>query len=100
MEPGGEVGEDIRVDVAERGVGAVLCFLGEGRQDLAFEVGARVGVGDRGDVGGAQRSVVDTEHVGLDARGDQRDLGAEQLGDARCGVQGDGRPDVGGRRLG
>jgi hypothetical protein len=98
-EAGDEVGENVVIHRPEGGVGAVFHAVGEGLQDVLLEVRPLVRGGDRADVLGPDLVEVEAEHVGLDAGGDEGDLGPEVFGDAGCGVQGDAQPDGAGLGL-
>src|SRR3977135_4611997 len=86
--------EYVGVDVAERGAGTVPVTVGERLQYAAFEIGPGMGGGDS--VAHIVGKVIapDAEDIGLDSRGDKGDLGVEELGNARRGVQCDGKPDL------
>jgi transcriptional regulator GlxA family with amidase domain len=68
--------------------------VGERLEYATFEIGPWMGGGDR--VAHIVGNVVaaDAEDIGLDSRGDKSDLGVEKLGNARRGVQCDGKPDL------
>ena len=93
LEAGHEAFEDVRLHVAEGGLGPGGDPLREGLEDAALEVRTGVQGGDLGSILVADVVVADAQHVVLHARGHQGDLGLHELGDARGRVQGDGSPD-------
>src|SRR5882757_3727280 len=93
LEAGDVTSEYVGLDVAERGQRAVLDAVGEGLEDLVLEVRARVRSHDLGAGLGGGLVEGDSEYVGLDAGGDERDLGAQVVRHLRRGVQRDRGPD-------
>ena len=89
------VGEDVGLDVAERGLGLLVDAVVEGLDDVFLEVGGAWVLGDDGvaDLVGVE-VVSEAEDVHLDAGGDQGDDRMHVLRDTGGSVQGDAGPDV------
>src|ERR1700680_2242870 len=93
-EGGGLVGEHVGVDSAEGRLGIMVEAVGEGVDDLFLKAtGARVRADDGLALGLGELGKSDTEHVHLDAGGNERDDGMHVRWDAGRGVQSDRRPD-------
>src|ERR1700720_4937758 len=88
------VGEHIGVDSAEGRLGLMVEAVIEGVDDLFLKAtGARVRADDGLALGLGELGKSDTEHVHLDAGGNERDDGMHVRWDAGRGVQRDRGPD-------